>query len=95
MLKRLVEEYVNNFNLRKFYVLGFWCFIVIALGNVYTTAHYWIVYGLGDKFSKSAGILFNIGLVLMFRYFKKQQPTSKEAKIQEDEINDLLSDFKD
>lgn len=75
-----------EFNLEMFWLLGLICFVVIGLGNLYTTSIAWQYLDLGGKFAKTAGIIFNFVLAYFFFWMLKGSKKSKK------EINNLKSD---
>lgn len=75
-----------KFSIQTFYKMGMICFLVVALGNIYSAVVYWPVLDFGVKVSKIAMICFNFLLTYFFYWM------FSSSKKQEEGVGEMMKD---
>lgn len=75
-----------KFSIQTFYKMGMVCFMVVALGSIYSAAAFWYVLDIGTKASKIAMICFNFLLVYFFYWMLSSN------KKQEEGVGEMMED---
>ncbi len=86
-----------NFSLQTFYKMGIVCFVVVALGNIYSTVALWSVLDMGARVSKIASVCFNFLLVYFFYWMlssNKQQEEGVGEMMEDEDMIKLLATTK-
>lgn len=86
-----------EFNIQTFYKIGIVSFVVMALGNLYSTVALWPILDIGAKASKIAGVCFNFLLVYFFYWMissNKQQEKKIRKMMGDKEMIKLLTEKK-
>jgi len=76
-----------------FYKFGIWCFLIMALGNTYSLAQWWVGLDWGIRFAKMASIAFNFLLVLFFKHLKGTSQPQEAPSITDEDMSKILNEL--
>ncbi len=80
-----------EFDQNIFYNFGIACFVIIALGNLWSLFGLWEVIDWGLRVSKTFGIVFNFVIARFFLYLKgTQQPQQNVPSLSDEDMTKAL-----
>lgn len=68
-----------EFSIKVFWKMGIVAFLIIALGNTYSTIYLWSLLDFGAKAVKVAGVAFNFLLVYFFYWMLSSNKQAEEG----------------
>lgn len=75
---------------KRFYNIGIICFTVMASISLYYFIRLFPLLEIPEMISRTFGILWDVGLIGLFLYLKKQLPPEIKENATDDEINKIL-----